>query len=189
MTDEERQRTMDFILQQQAQFAAEMQRLEEADARASKRLDRLERYLRLMGRRFRKGRNELDERMTALINAQIRSEDKAAGTEDLLKRLEESHARSDERMTRVEESYARSDERMARVEESHARSNEIMARLEESYARSDERMTRVEESQARSEEGLTRLEELTGRNSEDIAALAKVVANMAQRRNGDNGAA
>jgi hypothetical protein len=132
MNDEERQRTMDFILQQQAQFTVGMQKLEEVDARASKRLDRLERYLRLMGRRFRRGRNELDERMTALINAQIRSEDKASGTEDLLKRLEESHARSEER--------------------------------------------------------LTRLEGLTARNSEDIAALAKVVANMARGRNGDDAA-
>jgi hypothetical protein len=39
------------------------------------------------------------------------------------------------------------------------------------------------------EERLTRIEELTARNSEDIAALAKVVANMARGRNGNDDAA
>jgi hypothetical protein len=75
MTDEERQRTMDFILRQQAQFAAGMQRLEEADTRASLRLDRLERTLVLMARQFRRERRDLRERMAALVNAQIKSEE------------------------------------------------------------------------------------------------------------------
>lgn len=66
---------MDFILQQQAQFAVGMQRLEEADTRASRRLDRLERTLVLMARRFRRERDDLQERMAALVDAQIRTED------------------------------------------------------------------------------------------------------------------
>ena len=82
MTDEERQRTMDFILQQQAQFAAGMQRfeegmqrLEEADARASKRLDRLERTVILMAQQFRRERRDLRERIAALVDAQMRTEE------------------------------------------------------------------------------------------------------------------
>jgi hypothetical protein len=75
MNDEERQGTMDFILRQQAQFAVGMQRLEDADARASKRLDRLERTLVLMAQRFRRERADLRERMAALIDAQIRTEE------------------------------------------------------------------------------------------------------------------
>ncbi len=42
MTDEEMRRTMEFILQQQAQFAASIQRLEEERARDQPRLKRLE---------------------------------------------------------------------------------------------------------------------------------------------------
>ena len=75
MDDAERQRTMDFILQQQAQFAAGMQRLEEADARASIRLDRLERTLVLMAQQFRRERRDLRERMAALVDAQIKTEE------------------------------------------------------------------------------------------------------------------
>jgi hypothetical protein len=75
MTDEERQRMMDFILQQQAQFVVGMQRLEETDARASVRLDRLERTLVLMARQFRRERRDLRERMAALVDAQIKTEE------------------------------------------------------------------------------------------------------------------
>jgi len=82
VTDEERQRTMDFILQQQAQFAAgmqrseeRMQRLEEADARASRRMDRFERVLVLMAQRFRRERRDMRERINALIEAQMRTEE------------------------------------------------------------------------------------------------------------------
>ena len=75
MNDEERQRMMDFILQQQAQFAVGMQRLEEADARASLRLDRLERTVVLMARQFRRERRDLRERIAALVDAQVRTEE------------------------------------------------------------------------------------------------------------------
>ena len=103
MTDEERQRTMDFILQQQAQFtvnmqkleeqqtqfaeqqtqfaeqqaqfSAGMQKLEEADERASKRLSRLERTLVLMARQFRRERRDLRERISALVDAQMKTEE------------------------------------------------------------------------------------------------------------------
>jgi hypothetical protein len=75
MDDEERQRTMDFILRQQAQFSAGMQRLEEADARASERLGRLERIVVLMARQFRRERRDLRERIAALVDAQIRTEE------------------------------------------------------------------------------------------------------------------
>ena len=87
MTDEERQRTMDFILRQQAQFTVGMQKLEEADARASRRLDRLERTLVLMARRFRRERDDIQERMAALVDAQIRTEEATAKMEDAVRSL------------------------------------------------------------------------------------------------------
>lgn len=96
MNDEERQRTMDFILQQQAQFTVGMQKLEEADARASKRLDRLERTLVLMARRFRRERDDIQERIAALVDAQIRSEEAGA-------RMEEAGTKMEDAVTRMED--------------------------------------------------------------------------------------
>ena len=96
MDDAERQRTMDFILSQQAQFAAGMQRLEENQSRfaeqqsrfaeqqsqfaenqqrADDRIDQLRRVVLMMVRQFRRERRDLRERMAALVDAQIRTEE------------------------------------------------------------------------------------------------------------------
>lgn len=95
MDNEERQRTMDFILRQQAQFSVGMQKIEEQQAqfaagmqrleeqqvqlaagmqRTNNGLDRLERVVVLMARQFRRERRDLRERMSALVDAQIRAE-------------------------------------------------------------------------------------------------------------------
>jgi predicted nucleic acid-binding Zn-ribbon protein len=96
MNDEERQRTMDFILQQQAQFSAGMQKLEEQQTQfaaglqgTNNRLESLERVVVLMARQFRRERKDLRERIAALVDAQIKTE--------------ENLSRSDERLTRLED--------------------------------------------------------------------------------------
>ena len=84
MTDEERQRAMDFIVAQQAKNSVEIDRLLESHRRAEHRLslnetrldrdeyrlDRDERILKLMiraGRRERRTRSEADERLTKAL--------------------------------------------------------------------------------------------------------------------------
>lgn len=81
MTDQERQRAIDFILAHQANSSGQLEKLieahrmaenrltlsEERQGRSEFRLDRYERLLKLMiraGRRERKNRNEADERLT-----------------------------------------------------------------------------------------------------------------------------
>src|SRR3712207_1654918 len=100
MDDAERQRTMDFILRQQALLGASMQRNEEEHAR-------LRRVVVMMARQFRSERKDLRERIAALVDAQIKSEERHPRTEAWQARMEESFARSDARMTRVEEEAER----------------------------------------------------------------------------------
>ncbi len=94
MTDEERQRAMDFIVEQQAKFSVNQQKGEE-------RISRLERILKLMvraGRRTRRQLRELDERfeqrfvkltdaLTTLAEAQTRTEASVAHTNKRLDAL------------------------------------------------------------------------------------------------------
>jgi hypothetical protein len=96
MNDEERQRTMDFILQQQTQFTVGMQKLEEQQAQfatgmhrleeqqsqltasqqmTNGRMDRFERIVVLMARQFRRERRDLRERIAALVDAQVKTEE------------------------------------------------------------------------------------------------------------------
>lgn len=108
MTDEERQRAMDFIAEQTAKNSVAIDKLLESHRRAENRLaltehrldrdeyrlDRVERILKLMlraGRRERKTRSEADERLTNaladLAQAQKRTEDSIAHTDSKLDAL------------------------------------------------------------------------------------------------------
>ena len=83
MTDEERNRTIDFIVDQQAKNSVRIERLIEAHEKAERRLDRdeykldrLERVLKLMiraGRRERQTQSEADERLTNALADLARS--------------------------------------------------------------------------------------------------------------------
>lgn len=96
MTDEERQRTMDFILQQQAQFAAGMQSLEAADARASRRSDRLERTVILMAQQFRRERRDLRERIAAVVDARVKADERHSHLDEKMNALIDSQIRTEE---------------------------------------------------------------------------------------------
>ena len=64
MTDEERQRAMDFIVARQAKFSVDIEQLNESYRKAEHRFDRDERILKLMikaGRRARQNMREQDE--------------------------------------------------------------------------------------------------------------------------------
>ena len=94
MTDEERQRAMDFIVEQQAKLSVNQQKSDE-------RTSRLERIIKLMisaGRRTRRQLRELDDRfeqrfakltdaLTTLAEAQTRTEVSIAHTDKRLDAL------------------------------------------------------------------------------------------------------
>ncbi len=88
-TDERRQWQMDFILEQQSQFAEQMRE-------ANKRTDRLERVVKLMIRASRRERREWRERYTALVNSQIQ-------TEEITRRNSEAIARNSEAINQLAE--------------------------------------------------------------------------------------
>ena len=91
MTDEERQRTMDFIVEHQAQFAVNCDK-------AEVRVSRLERIVKLMikaGLRARTQMREQDERSERGFAALRETQ---ASSERRLDALTESHAHSDKHL-------------------------------------------------------------------------------------------
>ncbi len=78
MTDEERQRTMDFILQQQAQFAVNIETLREAQARTDAAVGALTSQVQTIARQqahinevvavIADAQQHTDERLSALID-------------------------------------------------------------------------------------------------------------------------
>jgi septal ring factor EnvC (AmiA/AmiB activator) len=91
MTDEERQRAMDFIVEQQAKFSVDIEQLNGSYRKSEHRFDRYERILKLMvkaGRRTRRQIREMDERF----------EQRFAKLTDALTTLAEGQAHTDRRL-------------------------------------------------------------------------------------------
>ena len=146
---------------------------------------------------FMKLRVAVEDLMRAhkeLADAQRRSEERLAGVEERLTRLEktvaqlaEAQRKTEERLNQLAEAQARSEERLTRLEktvaqlaEAQAKSEERLARLEETVAqlaeaqrKTEERLNQLAEAQARSEERLTRLEETQMEMIRQIEKLAR----------------
>ena len=118
MTNDERQRLMDFILEQQAatsvkldQLSDDHKQLLDSHRRDSIRLDRDERVLKLMIGAGRRGRRDLretrqiarqnSEDIKALIDSQLLTQHIAREQGESIKRLEETLARNSEQTNRA----------------------------------------------------------------------------------------
>ncbi|MDQ3684733.1 MAG: hypothetical protein M3430_03920 [Acidobacteriota bacterium] len=80
MTEEERQRQMDFIVEQQAQFTTDIQQLTELQVEAEKRMTRLESVVA-------NSYVDMRDRFNALVDAQIKSEEKISALADAQRNL------------------------------------------------------------------------------------------------------
>ena len=119
MTNEEIQRTMEFILEQQAQFAASIQRAEEQRIRDTPRLTRLEDSFQDVALFAR----NTDDRFDGLADSYQVLVQLLHNSDERLERIEEQRIQDNERITRLEDSFLllthlaqRTDARLERLE-------------------------------------------------------------------------
>jgi hypothetical protein len=80
MTSEEMQKTMEFILNQQAQFAADIQKLQGSQMETNQLLNRL-------AAATVKGFEETNAKINALIDAQMRTDENLKKTDEAVRNL------------------------------------------------------------------------------------------------------
>ena len=84
MNNEEFEKKMEFILEQQAQFASDIGELKDVVARlANASLNRFEAIEEKTARRF----EDVDEKIAALVDSQVRLTESQSRTEDSLRNL------------------------------------------------------------------------------------------------------
>jgi ABC-type transporter Mla subunit MlaD len=110
MNNEEFDRRMAFIVEQQAQFASDIQRLQESQARTDQVVAQTAEFLGQMGEVVTRlanvthaGFTEVNAKINALVDAQIRTEEQLARTDEQLARTDEQLARTDEHLARTDE--------------------------------------------------------------------------------------
>ena len=98
MTNEEMQRNMEFIVSQQAQFAADIQKLGEVQLEVDARMTRIEgavvTVVDLVGQLARSTATQIAE----IVEAQKRTNEALARTNEALERTNEALAETDERL-------------------------------------------------------------------------------------------
>ena len=131
MTDEEFEKKRDFILEQQSQFSVDIQQLRETQTQTGEIVTRLA-HVTLVG--FK----EVNAKINALVDSQIRTEEK----------FQESQQRTDQKFQELAESQQR-------LAESQMRTDEKIITLVDSQMRSDSRINALEDSQIRTDDELT----------------------------------
>jgi septal ring factor EnvC (AmiA/AmiB activator) len=94
MGNEKIEKQMEFILEHQAQFTARMGQLEDLVVRLAR--GTLERFEATDARV-----DDVDERISALVNSQIRTEENVKKTEENVKKTEENVKKTDESLRRL----------------------------------------------------------------------------------------
>src|SRR5262245_32596510 len=104
------------------------------------RLDRLERIAKLFvkaGIRYRRNLRRMDEKITILIDAQIRNEDLSFELKRDMKALMAAQERNDERFRKSDERFRKFDERCAKYDKLFAQNDERFRRFDERFKKSD----------------------------------------------------
>ena len=108
MNNEEFERKMAFIVEQQAVFASDIQRLQESQSRTEKSVDKLAGFLSEVGEALVRlanytiaGFTEVNAKIDALVDAQIRTEANIARTEANIARTEGNLALTDEKLRKL----------------------------------------------------------------------------------------
>jgi hypothetical protein len=98
MTDEERQRAMDFIVEQQAKFSVDLDRFNESYRKQEHRFDRDERTLKLMIKAGRRARQHMPEQDKLFQDQQAFVNEKFAALAEAQALTEASIAQTDKRL-------------------------------------------------------------------------------------------
>jgi F0F1-type ATP synthase epsilon subunit len=148
---------MEFILGQQAQFNANIQKHDERLARneeligqIGEHMIQLEDVVNRLAAVTLAGFKDVNAKIDVLVDSHIRLSDSHAQLADAQARTEEAHKRLAEAQGRTDEAQKRTEEALARLSESQSRREETLDRLAEAQAR-------TEANQALTEEALRRL--------------------------------
>ena len=122
MTNEEMQKAIGFIINQQAQFAADVQKIQEAQAQTEQLLNRLAAVTV-------KGFEDTNTKMNALVDAQIRTEEKINNLTDRIDGLTDAQLRTDEKIANLIDAQIRTEDKINSLADAQMKTEENIRNL------------------------------------------------------------
>lgn len=164
MINEEFNRQINFIVQQQAQFASDIVELREAQVKTEQALDHVIQVLTTTDEVVTRlanvthiGFNEVNAKINALIDAQIRTDEQLNRTDELLQLTVEQTNRTDELLKLTVEQVNRTDEQLKLTVEQVNRTDEQLKRTDKQLKRTDGQLSRTDRRQRSTDEALRKL--------------------------------
>jgi hypothetical protein len=154
MNEDERQRQMDFILNQQAQFASDIQKLQEAQAKLSetqaeqlKMQTGMAQIVNRLASVTLEGFNQTNAKIDTLIDAQIRMEgsvtklaEAQTHTEQRLDALIDVQINTEGSVTKLAEAQAHTEQRLDALINAQMLTEGSLAKLAEAQAHTEQRL-------------------------------------------------
>lgn len=138
LNNEELHLKMNFIVEQQAQFAADIMQLRESQSHTEKvvaetavKLQETNEVVTRLANVTHVGFTEFNTKMNAVVDAQIRTEENITRLEGNVTRLEGNISRLGEKVSLQQESISRLDENVARLEKNVSHTSESVRKLKE----------------------------------------------------------
>lgn len=146
MNNEELNRKMDFIVEQQAQFASDIQQLRESQSTTERLivqtvngLNETNEVVTRLARVTHAGFTEVNAKLNAVVDAQIRTEGNIVRLEGNLTRLEGN-------VTRLEGSVTRLEAKVSQQQDNISRLDENVSRLEVNVSQTSESVRTLKET-------------------------------------------
>ncbi len=169
MSNEEFEKKRDFILDQQAQFSVDIQRLREAQTQTEQVIAQTGEIVTRLANVTLVGFKEVNVKINALVDSQIRTDEKisalADSTDGKINALLSSQIHTDEKFKALADStdgkinallssQMHTDEKFKALADSQMRTDEKIGTLVDSQLRSDRRINALEDSQIRTDDDL-----------------------------------
>ena len=125
MSQEQLEKRMDFIIEQRAQFVSDMEQLREAQARTELSLLQTEGVVARLAHATLEGFKDVNAKIDALVDSQIRTDEK-------FKETDEKFKETAERFKETAERFKQTDEQFKMLAISQSQTNEKLKQLAES---------------------------------------------------------
>jgi Glu-tRNA(Gln) amidotransferase subunit E-like FAD-binding protein len=176
MINDDFDRKMAFIADQQAQFAAGMQELRDLHAETEKARAYSESIVARLAYATLEGFKDVNAKVDSLIDSHIRMENAMLASDERFKaRIDQvfatmaaSHNKTDEQLQKLTGSHAQTEEELRKLAASHAQTEEELQKLAGSHAQTEEELRKLAGSHAQTEEELRKfIRGLNGRRRVD----------------------
>ncbi len=188
-SNERRQRQMDFILEHQAKFSADIEELKAADERAARRVERLERLAKLFVRAGARERRAFTERYNMLLDAQIKTEEVTRHNSSDVANLIVATTRNGLDVANLITATTRNSDDVANLIVATTRNGLDVANLIAATTRNSDDVANLIVATTRTGAEVVELRNAVAQTSETVNRLADAVAHIAARQtsNDSNG--